>query len=119
MIEKPSPPGEARVPRFAPEQMHLPVTFDSLGNLVTLGQVLAPGDGPPPLPPDSLSPEQWLELTVKRIEGQPDFQMVMLEGGFVDQRRAIQEVKGRTKVGRAVTEVQQLVVQDLMNRVNK
>ena len=105
-------------PNVTPEQMDLPITLDSQGNFVTLRQFLMPANGPAPLPPETLNSDQWAELTMKRLEAQPLFEVVMLEAGHVDQKRAIQEVRTRTNVGKAMIEIQQLVVEDLLERLD-
>src|SRR5437867_7776188 len=98
MPKKATAPGKTHGARIPPEQLDLPVTFDAAGNLVTLRQVMAPGCGSV-LSLASLSPEKRAELTVKRIEAQPAFEVAMVGGGIVDKERAIEEVKARATSG--------------------
>ncbi|MFO0929651.1 MAG: hypothetical protein U0736_21950 [Gemmataceae bacterium] len=99
-----------------PEQWDMPVTFDPAGNLVTLREATQPGHAPL-APLAALSPEKQAELTVKRIEAQPDFEVAMLGGGLIDRDRAIQEVRANTDVGRVLMEIEQRVVQNLLDEV--
>jgi hypothetical protein len=96
------------------EQIDLPVTFNSAGEMLTLRQVLEPGHGSV-LSVASLSPERRAELTVKRIEAQPEFEVAMVGGGLVDKQRAIEEVKAQTEIGRVLTEIEQRVIQNLLH----
>ena len=65
----------------------------------------------------SLSLEKRAELTIKRIEAQPEFEVAMVGGGLVDRERAIQEVKAQSRIGRVLTEIEELVVQNLLEEV--
>lgn len=114
--KRPPTPGPHGTP-FSFEQLSMPVTFDAQNyNIVTLGEVLVPPNGTVPLPPDALTTDQWFNLAVERISRQPEFVMVLLEGGWIDQTRAIQELTARSDVGQALVEVQRLAVQDILER---
>ncbi len=71
MAKKSASRGKTLSTKIPVEQMDLPVTFDTAGKLVTLRQVMEPGHGSV-LSLASLSPEKRAELTVKRIEAQPN-----------------------------------------------
>jgi hypothetical protein len=116
MAKKSAEHGKARGKKTPEEQMDLPVTFDAAGNMVTLRQVMAPGHGSV-LSLASLSPEKRAELTVKRIEAQPKFDVAMVGGGIVDKERAIKEVTAQTDIGKALTEIEQRVIQNLLEEV--
>jgi hypothetical protein len=116
MAKKSTPHGKPDGTRIPTEQMDLPVTFDSAGNLVTLRQVMAPGHGSV-LSLASLSPEKRAELTEKRIEAQPKFEVAMVGGGLVDKTRAIEEVKAQTEIGKVLTEIELRVIQNLLEKV--
>jgi len=105
---------ETKIPQ---EQMDLPVTFDTAGNMVTLREVMTPGHGSV-LSLSSLTPEKRAELTVKRIEAQPEFEVAMIGGGIVDKTRAVEEVKAQTDIGKVLTEIEQRVIQNLLETVD-
>jgi hypothetical protein len=113
MAKKSSPHRKPHGTKIPPEQMNLPVTFDAAGNMVTLAEVMEPGHGSV-LSLASLSPEKRAELTVKRIEAQPTFELAMVGGGIVDKTRAIEEVKAQTDIGKVLTEIEQRVIQNLL-----
>ena len=103
--------------KIPPEQYDMPVAFGPSGHLVTLREVMRPGHGAVPSLA-ALSPEARAELTVRRIEAQPDFEVAMIGGGLVDRERAIREVKAHSDIGRVLTEIEQLVVQNLLEVVS-
>lgn len=98
------------------DQLDLPVSFDSSGNLVTLREAMQK-DHPPMLSPGSLCPEKKAELTVKRIEAQPQFQIAMIGAGLVDKERAIREVRAGTAVGHQLVEIEQRMINTLLKEV--
>ena len=116
MAKKPTSPGKQQGTKIPPEQMELPVTFDATGGMVTLRQVMAHGYGSV-LSLTALSPEKRAELTVKRLEAQPMFEVAMVGGGIVDKERAIKEVKAQTDIGRVLTEIEQRVILNLLEEV--
>lgn len=116
MAKKPASHAKTRGTKIPPDQLDMPVTFDPAGNLVTLREVMKPGHGSV-ASLASLSPEKRAELTVKRIEAQPEFEVAMVGGGVVDRERAIQEVKAHSEVGRVLVEIEQRVVQNLLDEV--
>ena len=116
MTKKPTSRGKIPGTKIHAEQMDLPVTFDAAGNLVTLREVMEPGHGSV-FSLASLSPEKRAELTVKRIDAQPKFEVAMIGGGIVDKARAIREVKAQTDIGKILTEIEQRVIQNLLDEV--
>jgi hypothetical protein len=117
MAKKAASLGKTGRIKIPDDQMDLPVTFDTAGNLLTLRQVMAPEHGSV-LSVASLSPEKRAELTVKRIEAQPRFEVAMIGGGLVDKARAIEEVKAQTDIGKILTEIEQRVIQNLLEEIN-
>jgi hypothetical protein len=116
MPKKHPSPGKHQGTKIPAEQMDLPVTFDATGGMVTLRQVMAHDYGSV-MSLSTLSPEKRAELTVKRIEAQPKFEVAMIGGGIVDKERAIKEVKAQTDIGRVLTEIEQRVIQNLLEEV--
>lgn len=102
--------------RISPEQLKLPVSFDAEGQLVTLQQMVQPG-GAMALSLASLTPAKRAEITAKRIEAQPKFEMAMVGAGIIDKARAIREVMAQTEIGRVLVEIEQRVIQSMLNRV--
>lgn len=95
------------------EQMDLPVSFDVVGNLVTLREVLG-ANRPSILSLASLSLEKRAELTAKRIAAQPKFEVAMIGGGLVDKERALNEVRAHTNTGKVLIEIEQRLIQNLL-----
>jgi hypothetical protein len=104
--------------KIPPEQMDLPVSFDAEGNPMTLRDVMRLGLGSV-LSLASISPEKRAELTVRRIEAQPEFELAMVGGGIVSKERAIQEVKAQSDIGKVVTEIEQRLISNLLEQLDK
>ena len=95
-------------------QWDMPAGFRPDGQFATLKEVVDPKV--PTLSLAEVSPEQRAELVVKRIERQPDFRVTMFPAGDIDKDRAIAEVKAQSKVGRTLTEIEQRVIANLVER---
>ncbi|MBY0231370.1 MAG: hypothetical protein K2W96_18965 [Gemmataceae bacterium] len=104
-------PRTAKIPL---DQLDLPVSFDPSGAMVTLREVL---DGKPALPLAALDPEQRTALVLERLERQPGLELAMVGAGFIDRSRALLEVKAGTEAGRALSEIEEGVVQGLLDEV--
>ena len=98
-------------------QWDLPAGFRPDGQIATLKQVADPGV--PTLSLSEISPEQRADLVVKRIEQQPAFQITILPAGTIDKTRAIAEVKAQSNVGKTLTEIEQRVINNLVERASK
>jgi len=116
MAKKSTPPGRIHGKKIPAEQLDLPITFDAAGKLVTLREIMAPGHGSV-LTFASLTPKKRAELTAKRIEAQPKFEVAMVGGGIVDKERAIEEVKAQTDIGQVLTEIEERVINNLLEQV--
>jgi hypothetical protein len=100
------------------EQWDLPASFNAEGTqMATLREVVNPEV--PTLSLAELSPDQRADLVAKRIEAQPKFQLAMVGAGIIDKERAIAEVKAKTKIGRALCEIEQRVINNLLNKAKK
>jgi len=110
--KRPAKKAGADVTKIPPEQWDMPVSFAQDGSMVSLREFIHPTV--PVLSLSQLSPEQRAELTVKRIELQPRFELGMIGAGIVDKSRAIAEVKSQSKVGRLLTEIEQRVINNLV-----
>lgn len=118
MAKKPAPSAKAPGTKIPPYQLDLPVTFDPAGNLVTLRDAMKPNRGAV-ASLASLSMEKRTELMVKRLEARPEFEVAMVGGGLIDRARAIEEVKAHSDIGRVLSEIEQIVVQNLLDEVAK
>ena len=98
-------------------QWNLPASYSADGTLATLRQVADPAV--PTLSLPELSPAQRADVVVKRIEAQPKFQLAMVGAGIIDKDRAIAEVKAGSKIGRALMEIEQRVINDLVARISQ
>lgn len=96
------------------EQWALPASYCADGTLATLREVADPQV--PTLSLPELSAAQRADVVVKRIEAQPEFRIAMVGAGLIDKERAIAEVKSGSKVGRALMEIEQRVINNLVDR---
>lgn len=95
-------------------QWEMPAGFTSDGKLASLSQVVDPKC--PTLTLAELSDHQRAELTIKRIEAQPKFRVEMLGAGTIDKHRAVAEIEARSKIGSALMEIEQRVINNLVER---
>jgi len=102
-----------------PEQWELPAAFSpDHSRFATLKEMVDPtiqttsslGE---------LTEDQRAELVAKRIEAQPNFSVSLLGIGTIDKPRAIAEVKARSKIGKALIEIEQRVLNDLFKRAKQ
>ncbi|HEV2911893.1 MAG TPA: hypothetical protein VGX92_01135 [Pyrinomonadaceae bacterium] len=99
------------------KQLDLPASYSADGTLATLREVVNPQV--PTLSLAELSPAQRVDVVAQRIEAQPKFQIAMVGAGVIDKERAIAEVKSGTKIGRALMEIEQRVINNLISRATK
>jgi len=103
-----------RIPRA---QWDLPVGFAADGREITLREVQKTHA---PLPKfGDLSPAQQMELTVRRIERDPEFDTAMIGVGVIDPTRAVAEVRERSEVGRALIDVEGRLIDRLVAEVSR
>jgi hypothetical protein len=61
-----------------------------------------------------LSEDQLVDLTIRRLEMEPDdFKLAMMGVGIVDKHRAVAEVKARSWIGRSLVEIEQILIAHL------
>ena len=99
------------------KQLDMPASYSADGTLATLREVVNPQV--PTLSLAELSPAQRVDVVAQRIEAQPKFQIAMVGAGVIDKERAIAEVKSGTKIGRALMEIEQRVINNLISRATK
>ncbi len=99
-------------------QWKLPAGYSADGKkMATLQEVVDPET--PTMNLSQLSDKQRLALVAKRIEMQPDFQIAMLGAGLIDQKRAIQEVKSGTPIGRNLAEIEERLLNHVIETAKK
>jgi hypothetical protein len=96
------------------EQWDLPAGFRSDGQIATLRDVVNPKV--PTVALSEVTPEQRVDLVVKRIEAQPDFKIATVGAGIVDKDRAIAEVRAGSSLGHTLMEIEQRVINNLTER---
>jgi hypothetical protein len=88
------------------EQWSLPASFSQDGtNMATLEECL--DNEHPTLALSQLSPEQLSQLVSKRIELQPDYEIMLVGAGPISKSKAIAEVKSRSEIGMNLIEIEQ------------
>ena len=103
----------AEIPK---EQWELPATYSADGDhMILLRDLTDPNVAALSL--SQLTPSQRAELVAKRIELQPQFEVVMIGAGMIDKNRAVAEVKAQSDVGRILIEVEQRVLNNLMDQI--
>lgn len=66
-----------------------------------------------------LTLEQRAELVVERLSLQPSLELAMIGAGMIDKQRAINEVKGKTKVGKLLIEIEHQMIRNLLEQAQK
>ena len=66
-----------------------------------------------------LTPEQQSELVAERIRQRPKFDVGILGLGVFSKKRAINEVRARTRIGRTLIEVEQRMITRLIERARQ
>jgi hypothetical protein len=99
------------------EQWTMPVTFSPSGALVSLRDFTQ--SRVPALSLSQLTPEQRVELTSRRIELQPRFEVAMVGAGTVDKERALAEVRAQSEVGQLLIEIEQRLISNLIDLANR
>jgi hypothetical protein len=97
-------------------QWDMPAGFSPDGKMASLREVVDPQY--PTRTLAELNENQRASLTIQRIEAQPDFHMEMLGAGTIDKNRAVEEIKTGSKVGKALVEIEQRVINNLVERAN-
>lgn len=102
---------------IAEKEWELPAGFGQDGKVASLRQVIAPEV--PTLSLNQLSSDQMAELTVLRIESEPDFDIGMIGAGKITREQAVAEVKAKSPVGRNLIEIERRMLQRLINDANR
>lgn len=100
------------------KQREMPAGFHSEGSkAATLREVLDPDV--PTMQLTDLTLEQRAKLVAKRLELQPSIELAMIGAGMIDKRRAINEVKKKTQVGKLLIEIEHQMIANLIEQAKK
>ena len=97
------------------KQLALPAGFHGDNSSpATLSEVVDPNVPTKHL--SELTLEQRAELVAERLALQPTIELAMIGAGMIDKQRAITEVKGKTKVGRLLIEIEHQMIRNLLEQ---
>ena len=100
------------------KQREIPAGFHSDGSrAATLREVLDPDV--PTIQLADLTLDQRAQLVAKRLELQPSISLAMVGAGMIDKRRAINEVKKKTQVGKLLIEIEHQMIANLIEHAKK
>ncbi|MBS1786338.1 MAG: hypothetical protein JST85_01370 [Acidobacteria bacterium] len=99
------------------KQLKLPVGFRMDGSMVSLGEVLNLGTEARLWP--ELETEQRADITAKRIELQPKFNLGLIGTGTVSKEQAIEEVKSRSRIGLRLIDIENRLLTKLMAEIEE
>ena len=91
-----------------------PVAMDPGGQWISLREVV--DEEPARFSFIQLTPEQQSELVAERIRQRPMFEVGILGLGVFSKKRAINEVRARTRIGHTLIEVEQRMIKMLIER---
>lgn len=91
-----------------------PVAMAPDGQWISLREVI--DDEPARFSFIQLTPEQQSELVAERIRQRPVFDVGILGLGVFSKKRAINEVRARTRIGCTLIEVEQRMIASLLKR---
>lgn len=100
------------------KQLAMPAGFHSDDSgVATLRDVVDPGVPTKQL--SDLTLEQRAALVAERLALQPSLDLAMIGAGMIDKQRAITEVKGKTKVGKLLIEIEHQMIRNLLEQAKK
>ncbi len=111
-------PGTKKTRALLQKQLAMPAGFyadDS--SVATLRDVVDPAVPTKHL--SELTLEQRAELVAERLALQPSLDLAMIGAGLIDKERAITEVKGKTKVGKLLIEIEHQMIRNLLEQAQK
>ena len=94
-----------------------PVAMDPDGQWLSLREVVE--EEPARFSFIQLTPEQQSELVAERIQQRPNFDIGILGLGILSKKRAINEVRARTRIGCTLIEVEQRMITRLIKRARE
>jgi len=112
--------GQKLTPQFFEsigKQLKLPVGFNRDGSAVNLEEVLTSNMETQLWP--ELPDEQRAELTAKRIELQPKFNLGLIGTGVIGKEQAIEEVRNRSRIGLRLIEIEDRLLTRLIQDIEQ
>jgi len=99
------------------KQLKLPIGLRSDGTMVSLEEVLESQTEARLWP--ELEESQRAEITAKRIELQPKFNLGLIGRGVLSKEEAISEVKEKTRIGRRLIDIENRLVTKLIAEIEE
>ncbi|MDX2042890.1 MAG: hypothetical protein SF097_16860 [Acidobacteriota bacterium] len=99
------------------KQLKLPVGLRSDGSMVSLGEILN-SEIDAQLWPELEAPQR-AEITAKRIELQPKFNLGLIGTGVIDKEKAIEEVRNRSRIGMRLVDIENRLLTKLMAEIEE
>ncbi len=99
------------------KQLKLPVGLRGDGSMVSLGEVLNSGVEARLWP--ELETAQRADITAKRIELQPKFNLGLIGTGVISKEQAIEEVKSRSRIGMRLIDIENRLLMKLMAEIEE
>ena len=99
------------------KQLKLPVGLSSDGSMVSLEEVLKSAENAQLWP--ELPPAQKAEITARRIELQPKFNLGLIGTGIVGKEQAIEAVKTHSRIGQRLVEIEDRLLTDLIEDIEQ
>ena len=86
--------------------------------IATLSEVLE--SITPTLSLAELTEQQWIDLTVARLQARPgELSLAMIGPGVIDKNRAIAEVRVRSQVGKTLVEIERMSLSTLIRQARR
>jgi hypothetical protein len=99
------------------KQLQLPVGLRTDGSMVSLEEILNSSTEARLWP--ELGAEQRADITARRIELQPKFNLGLIGTGIVGKQQAIEEVKKQTRIGLRLVDIENRLLTKLMAEIEE
>lgn len=99
------------------KQLRLPVGLRADGSMVSLGEILN-SDTEAQLWPE-LEAAQRADITAKRIELQPKFNLGLIGTGVINKEKAIEEIRSRSRIGMRLIDIENRLLTKLMTEIEE
>lgn len=112
--------GQRLTPQFFEsigKQLKLPVGFNVEGCAVNLEEVLTTNTEAQLWP--ELSEEKRAEITARRIELQPKFNLGLIGTGIIGKEQAIEEVRKQSRIGLRLIEIEDRLLTQLIHDIEQ
>lgn len=112
--------GQRLTPQFYEsigKQLKLPVGFNMEGSVVNLEEVLTSSTEAQLWP--ELPDEKRAEITARRIELQPKFNLGLIGTGIIGKEQAIEEVRKQSRIGLRLIEIEDRLLTQLIHDIEQ